>query len=199
LWAWHAQQAGRAPQHPRELELGSASQDQHIWVQATRADPFFISNRFEPNTCKIFFHDSMRVPHYFIGLVVGLLVFISTTVTTTKGYAGVGMNPARCLGPALHYKISQFYRRINSIGVWLEVRRWFFYRHHHRRITSVGFPFVGDSPFRRYIGRQNKKTICRWFYRRNLRAKKKDSHLKYTNGFLVRRWYRDLPTATNRR
>ncbi|XP_050234755.1 uncharacterized protein LOC126682990 [Mercurialis annua] len=36
-----------------------------------------------------------------IGLVVGLLVFISTTVTATKGYAGVGMNPARCLGPAL--------------------------------------------------------------------------------------------------
>jgi len=28
---------------------------------------------------------------------------------------------------------------------------------------------------------------------------KKDSRLKYTNGFLVRRWYRDLPTATNRR
>lgn len=36
-----------------------------------------------------------------IGLVVGLLVFVSTTVTTSKGYAGAGMNPARCLGPAL--------------------------------------------------------------------------------------------------
>ncbi|MBA0688087.1 hypothetical protein Goari_005894, partial [Gossypium aridum] len=36
-----------------------------------------------------------------IGVVVGLIVFISTTVTSTKGYAGVGMNPARCLGPAL--------------------------------------------------------------------------------------------------
>ncbi|CAK7329559.1 unnamed protein product [Dovyalis caffra] len=36
-----------------------------------------------------------------IGVAVGLLVFISTTVTATKGYAGVGMNPARCLGPAL--------------------------------------------------------------------------------------------------
>ena len=72
-----------------------------------------------------------------------------------------------------HYKISQFYRRKNSVGVWLEVRRWFFYRRHHRWITSVGFPFIGDSPFRRYIGRQNKKTICRWFYRWNLRANKK--------------------------
>lgn len=36
-----------------------------------------------------------------IGAVVGLIVFISTTVTAVKGYAGVGMNPARCLGPAL--------------------------------------------------------------------------------------------------
>ncbi|KAK9941689.1 hypothetical protein M0R45_007385 [Rubus argutus] len=36
-----------------------------------------------------------------VGIVVGLLVFISTTVTTVKGYSGVGMNPARCLGPAL--------------------------------------------------------------------------------------------------
>ncbi|MCL7047420.1 hypothetical protein MKW94_016166 [Papaver nudicaule] len=36
-----------------------------------------------------------------IGIIVGLLVFISTTVTSKKGYAGVGMNPARCLGPAL--------------------------------------------------------------------------------------------------
>ena len=36
-----------------------------------------------------------------IGVVVGLTVFISTMVTSTKGYAGVGMNPARCLGPAL--------------------------------------------------------------------------------------------------
>ncbi|PIA56836.1 hypothetical protein AQUCO_00700882v1 [Aquilegia coerulea] len=36
-----------------------------------------------------------------LGIVVGLLVFVSTTVTTKKGYAGVGMNPARCLGPAI--------------------------------------------------------------------------------------------------
>jgi len=56
-----------------------------------------------------------------------------------------------------HYKISQFYRRKNSVGLWLEVRRWFFYRRHHRRNTSAGFTFVGDSPFRRYISRKNKK------------------------------------------
>jgi len=97
-----------------------------------------------------------------------------------------------------HYKISQFYRRTYFVGVWLAIHQWFIYRRHPRRITSVGFPFVGDSPFRRYIGRQNKKTISRWFYRRNLRAKKKkDSRLKYTDGFLVRRWYRDLPTVSS--
>ncbi|KAL5985950.1 hypothetical protein ACLOJK_027940 [Asimina triloba] len=36
-----------------------------------------------------------------IGAVVGLLVFVSTTLTAKKGYSGAGMNPARCLGPAL--------------------------------------------------------------------------------------------------
>jgi len=87
-----------------------------------------------------------------------------------------------------HNKISQFYRRKHSVGVWLEVRRWFFYRRHHRRNTSAGFTFVGDSPFRRYISRKNKKTIYRRVYRRNVRAEKKDSRLKYTDGFSFRRW-----------
>ncbi|XP_074284722.1 uncharacterized protein LOC141610525 [Silene latifolia] len=36
-----------------------------------------------------------------IGIVVGVLVFVSTTVTTKKGYSGAGMNPARCIGPAI--------------------------------------------------------------------------------------------------
>lgn len=36
-----------------------------------------------------------------VGIVLGLLVFISTTVTSVKGYAGAGMNPARCIGPAI--------------------------------------------------------------------------------------------------
>jgi hypothetical protein len=59
------------------------------------------------------------------------------------------------------------------VGMWLEVRRWFIYQRPHRRITSVGFTFVGDFPFRGYNGQQNKKTICQWFYRRNLSTKKK--------------------------
>jgi hypothetical protein len=75
-------------------------------------------------------------------------------------------------GAINHYKISQFYRRKYSISVWLAVLRWFIYRRLHRRITFVGFPFVGDSSFRRYIGRKNKKIICQWFYRRNLHTKK---------------------------
>lgn len=33
--------------------------------------------------------------------VMGLVVFVSATVTGRPGYAGVGLNPARCLGPAL--------------------------------------------------------------------------------------------------
>ncbi|KVH16190.1 Aquaporin-like protein [Cynara cardunculus var. scolymus] len=36
-----------------------------------------------------------------IGIVLGLLVFISTSLTGKKGYSGAGMNPARCLGPAM--------------------------------------------------------------------------------------------------
>nr|XP_043624592.1 aquaporin-5-like [Erigeron canadensis] len=36
-----------------------------------------------------------------VGIILGLLVFISTSLTGKKGYAGAGMNPARCLGPAM--------------------------------------------------------------------------------------------------
>ncbi|XP_031285131.1 aquaporin AQPAn.G-like [Pistacia vera] len=36
-----------------------------------------------------------------VGTVLGFLVFISTTLTAQKGYSGAGLNPARCLGPAI--------------------------------------------------------------------------------------------------
>ncbi|KAL7161747.1 hypothetical protein ACSBR2_042259 [Camellia fascicularis] len=42
-----------------------------------------------------------RVVFSIVGLVISLLVFISTTVTTTKGYAGAEMNPARCFKPVM--------------------------------------------------------------------------------------------------
>jgi len=53
------------------------------------------------------------------------------------------------------------------------------------RITSVGFTFIGDSPFRRYIGRKNKKQFPDGFTD-GICAQKKDSRLKYTDGFLFR-------------
>jgi hypothetical protein len=87
-----------------------------------------------------------------------------------------------------HYKISQFYRRKNSVGLWLEVRQWFFYRRHHRQNTSAGFTFVGDSPFRRYFSRKNKKTFTDGFTDGTCAPKKKDSRLKYTDGFSFRQW-----------
>ncbi|KAK6120914.1 hypothetical protein DH2020_045342 [Rehmannia glutinosa] len=36
-----------------------------------------------------------------VGTVLGLLVFVSSTVTAQKGYVGAGINPARCFGPAI--------------------------------------------------------------------------------------------------
>ncbi|KAG5595645.1 hypothetical protein H5410_036877 [Solanum commersonii] len=33
-----------------------------------------------------------------VGLIAGILVFISTLVTAKRGYAGAGMNPAWCFG-----------------------------------------------------------------------------------------------------
>lgn len=35
------------------------------------------------------------------GVVVGLTMYLSTTVTTKKGYTGAIINPARCIGPAI--------------------------------------------------------------------------------------------------
>jgi hypothetical protein len=94
----------------------------------------------------------------------------------------------------VHYKISQFYRRKYSIGVWLPVHQWFIYRRLHRQNTSVGFPFIGNSTFHRYIGRKHKKTICRWFYRRNFCTKKKSFPLEiYRRIFIpsVISWFTD--------
>ncbi|XP_043710072.1 aquaporin-like [Telopea speciosissima] len=36
-----------------------------------------------------------------IGIMVGLMTYVTSTVLRVKGYIGAGMNPARCLGPAI--------------------------------------------------------------------------------------------------
>ncbi|XP_071714878.1 uncharacterized protein [Rutidosis leptorrhynchoides] len=36
-----------------------------------------------------------------VGVIMALLVFVSTSVTGKKGYVGAGMNPSRCFGPAI--------------------------------------------------------------------------------------------------
>jgi len=82
--------------------------------------------------------------------------------------------------------------------VWLAFRRWFIYRRHHRPITSVGFPFIGDSPFRCYIGRQNKKNHLPMVLQTEFARKKKRFLLEiyrrsfipsviswFTNGYLL--------------
>lgn len=38
---------------------------------------------------------------FMLSAPMGLGVFISITITGTAGYSGVGLNPARCLGPGL--------------------------------------------------------------------------------------------------
>jgi hypothetical protein len=53
---------------------------------------------------------------------------------------------------------------------------------------SVRFPFVSDFPFRRYIGWKNKKNHLPMILQMEFVRQKKDSRLKYTDGFLGRRY-----------
>ncbi|XP_043710070.1 probable aquaporin TIP3-1 [Telopea speciosissima] len=36
-----------------------------------------------------------------IGIMVGMAIYVTGTVTQVKGYPGAGLNPARCIGPAI--------------------------------------------------------------------------------------------------
>jgi hypothetical protein len=47
----------------------------------------------------------------------------------------------------------------------------------------VGFPFVGNTIFRRYISRKNKKKLPMVLQMEIARQKKTISRLKYTDGF----------------
>ncbi|XP_052181693.1 uncharacterized protein LOC127794553 [Diospyros lotus] len=78
------------------LETGQA-----LWLEIICSFIFLFASiwiAFDGRQAKAFGH---VIVTSIIGLVLGLLVFVSTTVTATKGYAGAGMNPARCLGPAI--------------------------------------------------------------------------------------------------
>lgn len=87
-----------SPHGPIEIGLETS---QALWLETICTFVFLFSSiwmAFDHRQAKAL---GRVVVFSIIGLVVGLLVFISTTVTATKGYAGVGMNPARCLGPAI--------------------------------------------------------------------------------------------------
>jgi hypothetical protein len=96
------------------------------------------------------------------------------------------------------YKISQFYRRKYSVGVWLPVRRWFIYWRLHWWNTSVSFLLVCNSTFRRYIGRKHKKNHLPMVLQTKFACQKKVSRLKYTDGFysvgdiVIYRWLRTV-------
>ena len=62
----------------------------------------------------------------------------------------------------VHYKISQFYRRKYSVGVWLPVHRWFIYRRLHRRNKNPSVYFKRET----FFLSENSvcKTIGKWFF-----------------------------------
>jgi hypothetical protein len=49
---------------------------------------------------------------------------------------------------------------------------------------SVGFPFVGNTTVRRYIGRQHKKKHLLIVLQTEIARQKKVSRLKYIDGFI---------------
>ncbi|KAL6211903.1 hypothetical protein ACLB2K_017126 [Fragaria x ananassa] len=53
---------------------------------------------FDKNRCKEL---GLEMVCLVVAGAMALAVFVSITVTGKSGYAGVGLNPARCLGPAL--------------------------------------------------------------------------------------------------
>ncbi|XAR59077.1 hypothetical protein NMG60_11014718 [Bertholletia excelsa] len=86
------------PQGPITIGLETA---QALWLEIICAFLFLFASiwmAFDERQAKKLGHVLVCT---IIGLVLGLLVFISTTVTAHKGYAGAGINPARCIGPAI--------------------------------------------------------------------------------------------------
>ncbi|XP_050231098.1 probable aquaporin TIP3-2 [Mercurialis annua] len=78
------------------LETGQA-----LWLEIICGFIFLFASvymAFDHRQAKALGHVTVFI---IVGSVLGLLVYISTTVTAAKGYAGAGLNPARCFGPAI--------------------------------------------------------------------------------------------------
>ncbi|CAA2984333.1 X intrinsic [Olea europaea subsp. europaea] len=84
------------PNGPAGLEMAQA-----FWLEIFCTFVFLFASiwmAYDPRQAKELGHVLI---FSIVGVVLGLLVFISTTVTAKKGYAEAGMNPARCFGPAI--------------------------------------------------------------------------------------------------
>ncbi|CAI9104683.1 OLC1v1003408C2 [Oldenlandia corymbosa var. corymbosa] len=86
------------PDGPVKIGLGLA---QAFWLETFFTFSVLLTAlgiAFNPRLMKSF---GAGLVFPIIGLIVALVIFASTTVTGQKGYAGVGLNPARCFGAAL--------------------------------------------------------------------------------------------------
>ena len=88
-----------------------------------------------------------------------------------------------------HYKISQFYWRTNSVGAWLEVRRYFFTDVITDGLRPSALPLSVIPPSVTISVGKTKKPFADGFTDGICAPKKKDSRLKYTDGFLFRQWH----------
>lgn len=89
---------GPGPDGPVTIGIGTA---QGFWLEVFCSFIFLFASiwmAYDHRQARELGHVLVFV---IVGAVLGLLVFVSTTVTARKGYAGAGMNPARCLGPAI--------------------------------------------------------------------------------------------------
>ncbi|KAK9177307.1 hypothetical protein WN944_029328 [Citrus x changshan-huyou] len=85
------------PNGPVELGLDTGAA---LWLEIFCSFVFLFASvwmAFDERQAKALARVSVCI---ILGVVLGPLIFVSTTVTAQKGYGGAGRNPARCLGPA---------------------------------------------------------------------------------------------------